>query len=252
MQMLATMRRMSAPHWVGLYLCVFAAWGGLYLMQVPPELRELGELYGAEFWREFCSIEAGWAGAPTIFGMWLLMSAAMMAPTAIPAFVTWEDLTVSGAARGFGAITLGYLGVWAGFSAIATVFQVILSEWQVIDTLGRSQNDVLTAGLLAGAGAYQFSALKEACLSKCRKPLTFFMQHWDEGPLRMGVRLGAVCLGCCWALMALAFVGGTMNLLWMGGAMVLMFFEKMPDIGQHLTRPVGAALIGAAGWVLFF
>ena len=101
------------------------------------------------------------------------------------------------------------------------------------------------------AGAYQFSPVKEACLSKCRRPLSFFMQHWDEGALRNGVRLGLVCLGCCWALMALAFVGGVMNLAFMGLATVIMVLEKLPQVGRYLTRPLGAVLIAASVWVLF-
>lgn len=252
MQVLATFRRMGAPHWLGLYAVVLAAWAALFAMQTPVELRNLADVYGADFWRELCTVEAGWAGLPITILMWLLMSAAMMAPTAIPALVTWDDLVISGAARGFGALLFGYLAVWGSFSVVASILQVVLAEFQLLDGFGKSTNDLVTASLLLIAGAYQFSALKEACLSKCRKPLTFFMQYWNEGPLRMGLRLGAVCLGCCWALMVLAFVGGTMNLLWMGGAMILMFLEKMPDIGRYLTRPVGLALIGAAGLVLVF
>ena len=108
----------------------------------------------------------------------------------------------------------------------------------------------LWRALLALAGAYQFSPAKEACLSKCRRPLAFFMAHWDEGPLRNGLRLGLVCLGCCWALMALAFVGGVMNLAFMGLATVIMGLEKLPDIGRWLTRPLGVALLAGAGWTL--
>ena len=90
--------------------------------------------------------------------------------------------------------------------------------------------------------------MKEACLSKCRRPLTFFLQHWEEGPLKNGLRLGLVCLGCCWALMLLAFAGGVMNLAFMGLATVFMVFEKLPDLGRYVTRPLGVALL--AGSVL--
>jgi predicted metal-binding membrane protein len=77
------------------------------------------------------------------------------------------------------------------------------------------------------------------------------MQYWDEGALRNGVRLGLVCLGCCWALMLLAFVGGVMNLAFMGLATVIMILEKLPDIGRWLTRPLGVGLLAASAWVLF-
>ena len=121
----------------------------------------------------------------------------------------------------------------------------------LLTAFGDSRSGVLSAVLLAVAGVYQFSAVKEACLSNCRRPLSFFMQHWDEGALRNGVRLGLVCLGCCWALMALAFVGGVMNLAFMGLATVIMVLEKLPDLGRWLTRPLGAALLGASVWILF-
>ena len=100
---------------------------------------------------------------------------------------------------------------------------------------------------MAIAGGYQFSQVKEACLSKCRAPLTFFMQYFDEGAWRNGLRLGLVCLGCCWAMMCLAFVGGVMNLVFMGLATVLMVVEKLPQIGTYITKPLGYALLcGAA------
>ena len=107
-------------------------------------------------------------------------------------------------------------------SAAAAALQVALFQLGLIGALGQSLSVPLTMALLIGAGVYQFSPLKDACLSRCRAPLTFFMQHWDEGPFRNGLRLGADCLGCCWALMLLGFVGGTMNLAFMGLAMVLM------------------------------
>ena len=105
-----------------------------------------------------------------------------------------------------------------------------------------------TVGLLIAAGLYQMSVLKAACLAKCRMPLTFFMGRWALGParaLRMGAELGLICFGCCGALMALAFVGGTMSLLWMGAATLFMTLEKLPDLGRPLTRPAGFALLGA-------
>jgi len=106
----------------------------------------------------------------------------------------------------------------------------------------------MSGGLLMLAGAYQFSALKAACLAKCRAPLTFFMQHWEEGAWRNGLRLGLVCLGCCWALMALAFVGGVMNLAFMGLATAIMVIEKLPDLGRWLTRPLGGVLLAGGLW----
>jgi predicted metal-binding membrane protein len=132
----------------------------------------------------------------------------------------------------------------------AAALQLALYRFGLISAIGDSLSDWLTAGLLLGAGLYQFSPVKEACLAKCRRPLTFFMQHWDEGPWRNGVRLGLVCLGCCWALMLLAFVGGVMNLAFMGVATLIMVGEKMDSVGRYITRPLGIVLISGAFLVL--
>lgn len=252
MHIAARLRRMRAPHWLGFYVLVALAWTTLYAMQLPPELVAAANLYGAEFWSSLCRIEPGLAGAPNIFLMWAVMSAAMMAPTAFPALATWDDLVQSGTARGFGLLIGGYLLVWLGFAVFATAAQLALSGVGLINPLGESVNHWLSAALLAGAGAYQFSTLKDACLSKCRRPLAFFIQYWEEGPWRMGLRLGLACLGCCWALMALAFVGGSMNLLWMGAAMVLMTLEKLPALDAVLTRPLGFCLLGASAVMMIF
>ena len=241
---------MTAPHWLGLYAAILLAWALLYAMQLPPDLVAAASLYGSGFWEALCRVEPGLAGAPNIFLMWALMSAAMMAPTALPAFATWDDLVQTGPAAGFGLLAGGYLLVWLGFAALATGAQLALAGAGMLNPLGESASLWLSAALLAGAGAYQFSALKNACLSKCRRPLTFFMQHWQDGPWRMGLRLGAACLGCCWTLMVLAFVGGTMNLMWMGGAMVLMMLEKLPGIGAVVTRPLGYGLLGLSAVVV--
>ena len=127
---------------------------------------------------------------------------------------------------------------------------MLLLRADLVSVFGDSRSGILSGGLLLVAGAYQFTQLKEACLSKCRRPLVFFMQHWEEGPLRNGLRLGAVCLGCCWALMLLAFVGGVMNLAFMGLATLFMVLEKLPEIGRWLTRPMGALLLLSGSWVI--
>ena len=242
-------RDMGRPHWLGFFALVLGAWGLLFAMQMPPELAAAARLGGAGWWEALCAPAPGLAGAPAVFVMWTLMAGAMMAPTALPALATWDDLRSSGA-HGFGALLAGYLAVWLGFALLATGAQLALTGAGLVSGLGESVSRPLTAALLAAAGLWQFSPLKEACLSRCRRPLVLFMAHWDEGPWRIGLRLGLVCLGCCWALMALAFVGGTMNLIWMGAAMVLMTLEKLPELGRPLTRPVGAALLGAAAAAL--
>ncbi len=244
-------RAMSAPHWLTLFAGIAAAWGALYLMAVPAELRQFGAVYGAEFWASLCIVTPDAAGLARMILMWVLMSAAMMAPTVLPALATYEELGQTGAATSMGRLLGGYMAVWLGFSVMAALAQMWLFQAGLLDPLGQSGVTWLSALLLAGAGLYQFSALKDACLDKCRSPMMFFMSHWDEGAWRNGVRLGLVCLGCCWALMLLAFVGGVMNLAFMGLATAIMVFEKLPDLGQYITRPLGGLLIAASALVGF-
>lgn len=237
-------RAMGAPHWLALFGLILGAWVMLYAMALPADLRASARIFGAEFWESLCTVTPDAAGFGRVVLMWALMAAAMMAPTALPAFATYEDLGRSTQVR-FGALVAGYLIVWLGFSVLAGALQMALFGAGLVSAFGDSLSVWLSAGLLMIAGLYQFSPVKEACLSKCRAPLTFFMAHWDEGPLRNGVRLGLVCLGCCWALMLLAFVGGVMNIAFMGLATLIMVIEKLPAYGRLLTRPLGAVLIAA-------
>ena len=237
-------RAMGAPHWLALFGLILGAWVMLYAMALPADLRASARIFGAEFWESLCTVTPDAAGFGRVVLMWALMAAAMMAPTALPAFATYEDLGRSTQVR-FGALVAGYLIVWLGFSLLAGGLQMALFGAGLVSAFGDSLSVWLSAGLLMIAGLYQFSPVKEACLSKCRAPLTFFMAHWDEGPLRNGVRLGLVCLGCCWALMLLAFVGGVMNIAFMGLATLIMVIEKLPQFGRLLTRPLGAVLIAA-------
>ncbi|NOX40960.1 MAG: DUF2182 domain-containing protein [Alphaproteobacteria bacterium] len=214
--------------WLGFFALILAAWAGLFLLQVNAQ---------ATYW--------------LVFAMWGLMTAAMMAPTLVPTLRTYRDLghTEAASARTFASLVAGYLSVWLGYSAVAATLQIGLARLGVLGPGGSSLSWGFNAGLLALAGIYQFSRLKGACLSQCRSPMTFFMGHWQPGSLgaaKMGVHLGVICLGCCWALMALAFVGGTMNLLWMGIATALMVVEKLPELGRYISRPLGVFLLGAS------
>lgn len=247
-----TVSRLMSGHkslWLTFYAGILAVWGLLFVMQAgtPPE--SLAAL------QRLCLGTAGDAGLPAAFGMWALMALAMMAPTGFPAFRTYGDLSTAAGtgSRPLAALIGGYLAVWLGFSALAALFQVTLADLGLLSPLGRSVSPPLTGALLVLAGAYQFSRLKEACLNACQAPLTFFFSHWQpgvRGAVKLGLRLGAVCLGCCWALMLLAFVTGTMNLAFMGLALVLMTLEKLPAIGAKLTAPLGVFLILAGSVVL--
>ncbi|MBQ2261031.1 MAG: DUF2182 domain-containing protein [Loktanella sp.] len=233
---------MGAVQWLSLFGMILAAWVALYLLAVPTELRSLSRIYGADFWAALCTVTLDGAGYLNATLMWALMAAAMMLPTALPAFATHDDLGRQTGVR-FAPLIAGYVVVWLGFALLAAGLQLLLFRFGLISAIGDSLSVWLTAMLLLAAGLYQFSPVKEACLAKCRQPLTFFMQHWDEGPWRNGLRLGLICLGCCWALMLLAFVGGVMNLAFMGMATLIMVVEKMPMIGRIVTRPLGILLV---------
>lgn len=251
------LRRLVASHdvqWLAFYGLILTSWLLIFLMAQDLPGGGVAAISDPGFWASIC-LTPTQTSPFALFAMWTLMSAAMMMPTLVPALGVYDQLDDCGAAsgRGFMALVGGYLGIWLIFAVIGASAQFYLARQNLVAPDGSSQSLWLTGALLIFAGLYQFSALKDACLSRCRQPLTFFMQHWRPGPtaaFNMGVRLGVVCLGCCWALMALGFVGGTMNLVWMGAATVFMTLEKLPDIGRFITRPAGIALFVAGALVL--
>lgn len=250
-------RQTRALSWGLFFGMVLAAWGALFLMSASLPDAELSRIYGAEFWLALCQVNGLDSGIGVMVVMWALMAAAMMMPTFAPTVQVFNDLTHTSAASGVGMfmLVLGYLVVWLGFSIFAATAQYLLLKQGLVSPVGSSLSLGLNAVLLLMAGAYQFSKLKEACLNQCRAPLTYFIGAWRDGPfgaMNMGLRLGLICLGCCWALMVLAFVGGTMNLLWMGLATVVMVVEKLPDLGRYVTRPLGGALILAGAATAIF
>lgn len=231
--------------WPAFFGAILAAWVALFLIQRAGALPE-GAPPG--LWASLC-LAAGQADPLALWAMWGLMAAAMMLPSFVPALVTYRQLSATGATDDRGALALvaGYLAIWLAASGLGAAAQTALSQAALLSPDGASLSHPLTAALLIGAGLWQFSAVKSACLTRCRHPLTYFLQHWRPGParaFRMGAGIGLHCLGCCWALMATGFVGGMMNLLWMGAATAFMAAEKLA-LGRGLTRPAGAALIVA-------
>jgi predicted metal-binding membrane protein len=185
-----------------------------------------------------------------LFAMWAAMMVAMMAPSAAPLVLKFAHANrrkgasrVAGAA---GSLLVGYLLAWVGFSVPAALLQWALHGAGLLSHMMESSNAVLDGLLLATAGAFQFTSLKHACLLRCRSPLSFLMSDWREGQwgaLRMGLKHGAYCVGCCWLLMLLMFVAGVMNLLWAAAIAVLVLLEKVVPTGHLLARVAGAALI---------
>jgi predicted metal-binding membrane protein len=196
--------------------------------------------------------------AALIFLMWAIMMMAMMLPSAAPAILL---VTALARARGIGngaptagLFAGGYVLVWVGFSLAATALQFSLDRGGLLTETMASASAVVAGSLLIVAGLYQWSPLKQACLSHCRQPLAFLVGHWRQGAwgtVVNGIHHGLFCLGCCWLLMALLFVGGLMNLLWIGSLAVLILIEKTVPWGARMSRLTGGALIVWGVFVLW-
>lgn len=196
-----------------------------------------------------------WAAADFVFTltMWTIMMVGMMVPSAMPATLLYAGVVRK--ARGEGAIVaptlvfvIGYLAAWALFSVGATTAQWGLYELALLSPMMVSTSPILGALLLVVAGAYQLTPAKRACLSHCRSPVHFIAQQWRSGTLgafRMGVSHGFFCLGCCWALMLLLFVGGVMNLLWVAAVAFFVLLEKTLPLGRVPSGVAAAAMIVA-------
>jgi predicted metal-binding membrane protein len=184
---------------------------------------------------------------------WCAMALAMMLPSAAPMILTYAEIAETAARKGERivsplAIAAGYASVWLVFSLLAAAVQIVVVRAALIDA-GLSGRPA--AGLvLIGAGAYQFSALKHACLMRCQNPFSFFFVNWattPRGVFRLGVRQGLYCLGCCWAMMLVMLAVGAMNVAWMMGLAIVMTIEKLQS-GLRFAHAVGVALIiGGAG-----
>jgi predicted metal-binding membrane protein len=207
--------------------------------------------------------EAGHAGLVWLVGMWAVMMVAMMLPSAAPTILLFAAVSRRRRQQGRPAVpvaifTLGYLLVWTAYAVGAATVQWTLHRAALLSPTMASASPLLGGGLLVAAGVYQWMPLKGACLSHCRSPLGFFATEWREGPagaLAMGMRHGSQCVGCCWLLMALLFVAGVMNLLWVAAIAGFVLLEKLMPGGERLGRAVGVVLVcwglwlGAGAWL---
>ena len=186
-----------------------------------------------------------------LFVMWAVMMVAMMVPSAAPmilAFLTLNQRrrTTSRPLVPVGLFLLGYLVVWSTYSALATLAQWGLHEAALLSSMMAATSPLLNGGLLLAAGVFQWTPLKRACLKGCRSPLSFLMSEWREGAAGafvMGLRHGTYCVGCCWVLMALLFVAGVMNLLWVAVIALFVLAEKALPQGELLGRVAGITLV---------
>ena len=196
--------------------------------------------------------------AAVMLAMWWVMMVAMMLPSALPTILIFHkavrnDPKVGSASRRMFAFAAGYMLAWSGFSLGATLLQWGLAEAALLSPMMVSASPWLGGAILIVAGVYQWTPLKHACLRHCRSPLAFLAEHWQPGmpgALRLGLRHGLYCVGCCWALMLLLFVGGVMNLLWIGAITVFVLLEKLAPYGAQGGRFSGLALMLVGASVL--
>jgi len=190
--------------------------------------------------------------------MWVVMMLAMMLPSVAPAVLVHAAVSrrvapAASAARN-AAFAGGYALAWSGFALGAAGLQILLGHFALLSEEMRSASPFLGATLLAAAGAWQMTPIKETCLRQCRMPLQFVATHWRDGALgalRMGAWHGFYCIGCCGALMALLFVGGVMNLLWVALIAAFVLLEKITFPGTRAGRWLsGAGLLTAAALAL--
>lgn len=247
--------------WLGFFGTILAAWWMMYIMAIDMDLDLLGR--PGEAGARMAAMDPRMpmympmANFGPLFAMWAVMMAAMMLPTLVPTLRAYEDLMISanGTFSGWMGVLLGYFVVWVGFAAAIAGAQLALLFGGVIDMLGIARSPWVAGGLLIAVGAFQFTRTKELCHGVCHSPAMYFIGKWRTGlagGFRMGLGLGAFCVGCCWGFMALGFVGGVMNLAWMGLATLFMVVEKLPQVGHYVTRPMGFALtlagIAVLGW----
>jgi predicted metal-binding membrane protein len=196
-----------------------------------------------------------------VFVMWVVMMIGMMVPSAAPMILVHAHAARQKAAQGKPLAATawfvgGYLLAWMTFSFAATLGQWALERASLLTPIMAASSRVFGGTVLIVAGLYQWTRLKEACLSQCQAPITFILRHGGlrgtpTGSLMLGLRHGVYCVGCCWALMLLLFVLGVMNLLWIAALAILVMLEKVIPFGRAVARLAGLLFVAGGGWMLF-
>jgi len=191
-----------------------------------------------------------------VFAMWAVMMVGMMLPSTAPMILLYARVGREAASAGkplapTGWFAAGYLAVWIGFAIVATATQLVLERAALLTPTMQGASGLLGGVVLIVAGLYQWTPFKESCLTHCRSPLHFIQRHGGfrrdaHGSFTIGAKHGGYCVGCCWMLMALLFVGGVMNVLWIVGLSALVLLEKVLPVGRGLNRIAGLGM-GVAG-----
>lgn len=195
-----------------------------------------------------------------MFVMWAVMMVGMMTPSAAPMILLYARVgrqakRQSKPLAATGYFAAGYLLAWTAFSLGATAGQWALEHALLLSPMMTATSNVFGGLVLVAAGTYQWTPVKDACLDQCRSPLVFIQQHGGfrrdaPGSVDIGFRHGLYCVGCCWALMALLFVGGVMNVLWIAAISIFVLAEKLIPAGRWLPRTAGALLAASGSWML--
>lgn len=193
--------------------------------------------------------------AGLVLAMWGAMALAMMLPTAGPMIVTYAEIVETAAQKGEPAasplvLIAGYVAVWLGVAVGLAALQLALMRLSLLDPAMATASPLFSGAMFIGAGLYQFSALKHACVTQCQRPFPFFFANWTAAPrgvFRLGLRQGLYCLGCCWAMMLLMFAVGVMNVVWMALLGAVMAIEKISTT-TRFSRALGVVfvVVGAA------
>jgi predicted metal-binding membrane protein len=191
-------------------------------------------------------------------GMWVVMMAAMMLPSVAPWVTALSDASARREKESFVATSVagfiaGYLAIWSGYSVVAALAQAALSQQALLSPALVTTSPILGGALLIFAGGYQWTAAKSTCLNHCRSPVGYFLTSWRAGRwggFQMGFKHGLYCVGCCWALMALSFVAGVMNLLWMMLITICIFIDHNLSVPTRFGKTAGVALIAWGAWML--
>lgn len=223
---------------------------------VPMAIDMYGSMSGPAAW--MMSPEWNLRHDALLFAMWLVMMIGMMLPSAAPAILIYTAV-VRRSDQGGDAVrrayifAAGYLAVWTAFSSLATAVQRLLTASSVLTPMMEFAHPEVGGGLLIAAGIYQLTPFKQSCLKACRSPASFLTAHWRPGragACRLGVEHGLYCLGCCWVLMLLLFVGGVMSLLCIAAITVFVLSEKLLPLPAQGGRASGALLMLAGLWMV--
>ena len=232
-------------------LVVISGLAWVYLVHLDRQMSSSME-YDTMMAKMGMTTNMSWTAADVFFtfAMWAVMMVGMMAGTAAPVLLLFAAARAGRGERGMRLAVLmfglGYVTVWVGFSVCAALAQWALHQTAMLSPAMAASSPYLAGAILIGAGAYQWTPWKGACLTQCRSPLGFLMTNWRDGQLgalHMGVRHGAYCLGCCWALMCVLFVVGVMNLVWVATLTGFVLLEKIGPAGTIVARVAGAAMV---------